>query len=221
MGSRDGDTDGGGDGTSFNDPTSSLNPNNLNGPNSSLNNFLSTVDLAGIPENMSVGYLNDPGRQTALSHLRKQMMASRPDECMLCNTDLATPGDIRFCPCCAMVACAACVGRRVFELSSRKVVSVCLHCYGSSSRIRHPPSTIKDSKHAAKLNNQWWTQDDLKALGSPPVSADPSLSPDMLSGGGRPSEAIGTLGAIAEAIGDFSLAQAIGGFGLDMENDDR
>jgi len=114
--------DSGSRGSYMNDPLNLQNPNNL--VNSNINDFLSTVDLAGIPENMSVGYLNDPGRQTALSHLRKQMMASMPDQCMLCNTDLATPGDIRFCPCCAMVACAACVSRRVFELSSRTIVSV-------------------------------------------------------------------------------------------------
>ena len=60
--------------------------------------FLQTVELAGIPEGMSIAFLNDPERQHALAHLRKQMMLSNPQECMLCQSDLTSPADIRFCP---------------------------------------------------------------------------------------------------------------------------
>lgn len=43
------------------------------------------------------------------------------------------------CSSCAMVSCASCVCKRVFEVISRQVVSVCVHCYRESSRIRQPP----------------------------------------------------------------------------------
>jgi len=186
-----------------------------------ISSFLSTVELAGIPDGMSIGYLNDPSRQLALSHLRKAMMASLPDECMLCTLSFQSPGDIRFCPNCAMICCSACVGRRVFEITSKKVVSVCLHCYGSSKRIRHPPSDIKNKKMSAKLGNQWWNQEDLQNL-----MTDAKVNPTS-KGTSRPSgeeedlesmkshnKPIGTLGALAEAFGDFDitskLADAIG-----------
>lgn len=60
---------------------------------------------------------------------------------ILCN-DFYAVGDIRFCPCCAMVSCSSCVSKRVFEVVSRQVVSVCIHCYRVSSRIRQPPEGI-------------------------------------------------------------------------------
>jgi intracellular sulfur oxidation DsrE/DsrF family protein len=61
--------------------------------------FLQTVDIAGVPRGMAIAFLNDPERQHALTHLRKQMMLSRPMECMLCQrTFEKSLSDIRFCP---------------------------------------------------------------------------------------------------------------------------
>ena len=111
--------------------------------------FLETVELASIPHGMSIALLNDPDRQHALSHLRKQMMLANPQECMLCHNAFKTPADIRFCPCCAMVSCSTCVRKRVFEIVSRQVVSVCFYCYDYSSRIHHPAGTEQAKKKAA------------------------------------------------------------------------
>jgi hypothetical protein len=83
--------------------------------------FLQTVDLAGVPDRMAIAFLNDPERQHALAHLRKQMMLSQPQECMLCGHYFDSNADIRFCPCCSMVSCAGCVRKRVFEVVSRQV----------------------------------------------------------------------------------------------------
>jgi hypothetical protein len=107
--------------------------------------FLQTVDLAGIPSGMAIGFLNDPERQHALAHLRKQMMLSNPQECMLCKSTFESLAEIRFCPCCAMVSCASCVSKRIFEVVSRQVVSVCVHCFRESSRVRHPPQAVTDA----------------------------------------------------------------------------
>jgi hypothetical protein len=56
-----------------------------------------------------------------------------------------------------MVSCASCVCKRVFEVVSRQVVSVCVHCYRESSRVRQPPQVvantqgIKDSVKVSRL----------------------------------------------------------------------
>lgn len=120
--------------------------------------FLQTVDLAGIPRDISVGFLNDPERQHALAHLRRQMMSSNPQECMLCQSSFQESGSIRFCPCCAMVSCYSCVHKRVFEVVSRQYVNVCVHCFRESSRIRHPPpaSPLRDDNHS-----RWWRNQEL------------------------------------------------------------
>jgi len=127
--------------------------------------FLQTVELAGIPAGMSIAYLNDPERQQALAHLRKQMMLSSPNECMLCQYDFDSPADIRFCPCCAMVSCVNCVCKRVFEAASRQVVSICLHCYRESSRIRHPPESVKNSSGLdSSVRGKWWRPEELNLV---------------------------------------------------------
>jgi hypothetical protein len=119
--------------------------------------FLQTVDMAGIPEGMAIAFLNDPERQHALAHLRKQMMLSNPQECMLCQTAFDDPTEIRFCPCCAMVSCAGCVSKRVFEIVSRNVMSVCVHCYRESSRIFQPPQAVQDESTVNEnLRGKWW-----------------------------------------------------------------
>lgn len=76
---------------------------------------------------MSIAFLNDSERQFALAHLRKQMMAAHPMECMRCDTPFQSQADIRFCPCCAVVSCVSCVSRRVFEVVSRQVMRECVH----------------------------------------------------------------------------------------------
>ncbi len=124
--------------------------------------FLQTVDMAGIPQGMAIAFLNDPERQHALAHLRKQMMLSNPQECMLCQTFFEEPTDIRFCPCCAMVSCAGCVSKRVFEVVSRSVVSVCVHCYRESSRVFHPPQAVQDNTNVDEsLRGKWWRPEEL------------------------------------------------------------
>ncbi len=52
-------------------PSSSKNKLNLARATDDVNFFLETVDLAGVPEDMPIAYLNDPERQHALAHLRK------------------------------------------------------------------------------------------------------------------------------------------------------
>jgi hypothetical protein len=47
---------------------------------------------------MAIAFLNDPERQHALAHLRKQMMLSNPQECMLCQSFFDSSADIRCCP---------------------------------------------------------------------------------------------------------------------------
>lgn len=125
--------------------------------------FLATVDLAGVPQGMAIAFLNDPERQYALSHLRKQMMLSQPQECMLCGNPFSDDGsDIRFCPCCAMVSCPGCVSKRVFEVVSRSITSVCVHCYRESSRIFQPPQAVQDETVIDEaLRGKWWRPEEL------------------------------------------------------------
>lgn len=52
------------------------------------------------PTGMAIAFLNDPERQHALAHLRKQMMLSNPQECMLCQSYFDSSADIRCCPWC-------------------------------------------------------------------------------------------------------------------------
>ena len=131
------------------------------GPEDDISFFFETIEQAAIPTNTPIAFLNDAERQYALAHLRKMMMMSNPQECMLCAKDFNSQGEIRFCPCCAMVSCAACVGKRVFEVASRQMVSVCVHCFKESSRIRHPPANNKSSKSGPP----WWRKDkEIEAL---------------------------------------------------------
>eukprot|EP00981_Chlorochromonas_danica_P009639 scaffold2798_cov160-Ochromonas_danica.AAC.8 len=124
--------------------------------------FLQTLDMADIPNNMAIAFLNDPERQHALAYLRKQMMLSNPQECMLCQATFESTTDIRFCPCCAMVCCAGCVSKRVFEVVSRNVMSVCVHCYRESSRIFQPPEAVQDTKNIDEsLRGKWWRPEEL------------------------------------------------------------
>ena len=148
-----------------NNKSSSTTTTTTTSPLFDLSTFIDTVELCGVvPEGMSIAILNDPERQHALTHLRKQMIRSNPDECMLCQENFSEIGEMRFCPCCAMVSCSSCVSRRVYETISRQVVSVCLHCFSSSSRIRHPASSIRDKTTKARIGNSWWRTEDLKAL---------------------------------------------------------
>lgn len=127
-----------------------------------VNTFLQTVDLAGVPQGMAIAFLNDPERQHALAHLRKQMMLSNPQECMLCKGFFDSSADVRCCPCCAMVSCASCVCKRVFEVISRQVVSVCVHCYRESSRIRQPPQVVTNTLGIKEsVKGKWWRPEDL------------------------------------------------------------
>lgn len=109
---------------------------------------------------MSVAYLNDLERQAALAHLRKQMLQSKPKDCMRCEVSFGSAADIRFCPCCATVSCPSCVSRRVFEVASRQVVSLCSHCWRNSSRIRHPPDALTGP--SVLTTRKWWKMDDLQ-----------------------------------------------------------
>jgi hypothetical protein len=109
--------------------------------------FLETVDVAGIPPSMPVAYLSDPDRQAMLANLRKKMMQADPQDCMLCGDPFAVLADVRFCPCCSMISCASCVSKRVFEVVTRTVVSVCVHCMRESTRIRYPPTMLANSTH--------------------------------------------------------------------------
>lgn len=151
-------------------------PTNIARATDDLLTFLQTVDLAGIPTGMAIAFLNDPVRQHALAHLRKQMMLSNPQECMLCQNSFETSADIRFCPCCAMVSCSACVSKRVFECVSRQVVSVCVHCFRESSRIRQPPTAVQDSSgHDESVRGKWWRPEE---LGIVDYSYSSSVVPD-------------------------------------------
>lgn len=143
--------------------------------------FLETVDQAGIPDGMSVAFLNDPERQHALGHLRKQMMLSNPQDCMLCQAPFESAADIRFCPCCAMVSCGSCVSKRVFEVVSRQVVSVCIHCFRESSRIRQPPQAVQDSSGLnAAVKGKWWRPEELGIIDySHSVTSKPSYFDDV------------------------------------------
>ena len=134
--------------------------------------FLKTVELAGIPSGMSIAaVLGDSDRQKTLAHLRKQMMSSNPSECMLCKSEFHGPADIRFCPGCSMVSCSNCVSMRVFEISTRKVINVCVHCFEESSRIKHPPKDIISSSNTTITpddlsagKKKWWTTEELEEL---------------------------------------------------------
>eukprot|EP00604_Paraphysomonas_vestita_P001451 CAMPEP_0174823390 /NCGR_PEP_ID=MMETSP1107-20130205/24003_1 /TAXON_ID=36770 /ORGANISM="Paraphysomonas vestita, Strain GFlagA" /LENGTH=246 /DNA_ID=CAMNT_0016045697 /DNA_START=712 /DNA_END=1449 /DNA_ORIENTATION=+ len=124
--------------------------------------FLQTVDLNGIPRDMAIAFLNDPERQHALSHLRKQMLESNPEDCALCRSQFNNSAEYRFCPCCASICCATCMSKRVFEVVSRQVVTVCVHCYRESSRIRQPPDVVKDESHVEEgVRGKWWRPEDL------------------------------------------------------------
>lgn len=119
--------------------------------------YLSTVDLTGVPAGMSVAFLNDPERQHMLSHLRKQIMESKPQQCMICDFPFANQGEARFCPCCATACCSNCMSKKVFEIASRQVVVICVHCYRMSSRIWQPPQNVTDSSQLSEeMRGKWW-----------------------------------------------------------------
>lgn len=167
--------------------------------------FLQTVELAGIPDGVPIAFLNDPERQHALAHLRKQMMMSNPEDCMLCGSIFTSQRDIRFCPNCAMVTCAPCVGKRVFEVASRQLVSVCVHCYRSSSRIRHPPTAVKSNKGIKDeaIIGKWWRPEELGMV---------DLSLPSNTGCSVPAE---TDGAVYEIEG----ASSMNAFDTSIDND--
>lgn len=56
--------------------------------------MITTIIITG----MAIAFLNDPERQHALAHLRKQMMLSNPQECMLCKGYFDSSADVRCCP---------------------------------------------------------------------------------------------------------------------------
>lgn len=61
-----------------------------------------------------------------------------------------------------MVSCASCVCKRVFEVISRQVVSVCVHCYRESSRIRQPPQVVTNTQGLKEsVRGKWWRPEDL------------------------------------------------------------
>eukprot|EP00606_Chrysophyceae_sp_TOSAG23-5_P000695 GSChrysophyteH2.ASY1.ANO1.392.1 assembled CDS len=160
---------------------------NLAQPSASILNFLQTIELAGIPAGMSIAFLNDQDRQHALAHLRKQMMLSSPQDCMLCMESFEAPSDIRFCPCCAMVSCHNCVCKRVFEAATRRVVVVCLHCYRESSRIRHPPSAVKNTANVDEsVRGKWWRPEELNL-----IDYSTSMSNSMTLNGGAGAALMG------------------------------
>jgi hypothetical protein len=172
--------------------------------------FLQTVDMAGIPHGMAIAFLNDPERQHALAHLRKQMMLSNPQECMLCQTPFDDATDIRFCPCCAMVSCAGCVSKRVFEVVSRNVMSVCIHCYRESSRIFQPPQALQDDTTIDEsLRGKWWRPEVLGILDYSNPSSAPSaasvLSPSATGGNGKASSSAASTIATASRTNRESM----------------
>ena len=69
---------------------------------------------------------------------------------------------ILFCSSCAMVSCASCVCKRVFEVISRQIVSICVHCYRESSRVRQPPQVVANTKGIKEsVKGKWWRPEDL------------------------------------------------------------
>jgi hypothetical protein len=61
-----------------------------------------------------------------------------------------------------MVSCASCVCKRVFEVISRQVVSVCVHCYRESSRVRQPPQVVTNTQGIKEsVKGKWWRPEDL------------------------------------------------------------
>jgi hypothetical protein len=119
--------------------------------------YLSTIDISSIPKGMSIAFLNDPERQHALQYLRKQIMASQPPNCLICDSEFASNADVRFCPCCATAACIECMSKRVYEVASKQIVNVCVHCYRESTRIWQPPENItNNSQLEESLRGKWW-----------------------------------------------------------------
>lgn len=61
-----------------------------------------------------------------------------------------------------MVSCASCVCKRVFEVISRQVVSICVHCYRESSRVRQPPQVVTNTEGIKdSVKGKWWRPEDL------------------------------------------------------------
>lgn len=178
--------------------------------NSDVHSFLQTVDLAGVPSGMAIAFLNDAERQHALAHLRKQMMLSNPHDCMLCQAPFRSSADIRFCPCCAMVSCVSCVSRRVFEVVSRQVVSVCVHCCRESSRIRHPPEAVRDQRGIdAGVRGRWWRPEELGM-----VDYSQSFTP-----GGMAAGSVGVGGGGGGGVKIRSMAAEMQGAGREEKGD--
>ena len=74
----------------------------------------------------------------------------------------STTTTILFCSSCAMVSCASCVCKRVFEVISRQIVSICVHCYRESSRVRQPPQVVANTKGIKEsVKGKWWRPEDL------------------------------------------------------------
>jgi hypothetical protein len=177
--------------------------------------YLSNVDLSECPEGMPIALLNDPLRQEALAHLRRQMIASNPDRCMLCNQSVSRPGDLRFCPCCGSLCCMTCASKKVFEVISRQETIVCVHCYRESSRIRHPPQEITNQGTIDQnRRGKWWRPPELGLEDYSHSKAQPSRWAQQLQGMrmGEDEHSVHSPGSPAEEpvspITDGAAAQA-------------
>jgi hypothetical protein len=74
-----------------------------------------------------------------------------------------------------MVSCGSCVSKRVFEVVSRQVVSVCVHCFRESSRIRHPPEAVQDDTGIdAGVRGKWWRPEELGLVDYSQTASSPS-----------------------------------------------
>ena len=61
-----------------------------------------------------------------------------------------------------MVSCVSFVSKRVFKVVSRRVVLVCIHCCGESSRMRHPQQAVRNTEDIdASVRGKWWRPEEL------------------------------------------------------------
>ena len=119
-----------------------------------------------------------------------------------------------------MVSCASCVCKRVFEVISRSVVSVCVHCYRESSRIRQPPQVVANTLGIKEsVKGKWWRPEDLGIVDYSQQSSQQSLNTSagvidsLLSAGGGGAGAArgGGVGGGAGGAGASHNAGTAGG----------